>query len=90
MTDHDRPGTQALPAVRRSSSDLGGYQFAVDKLHEDRTQVEQQKAALRAEWRQLDATQRIRSVFLSARRTMQAEAACMSWPTDDHDQEAGR
>jgi cell division protein FtsL len=67
-----------------------GYQFAVDKLHEDRTQVEQQKAALKAEWQQLDATRRVRSVFLSARRAMQAEAARMSWPTDDHDQEAGR
>lgn len=67
-----------------------GYQIAVDKLHEDRTRVEQQTAALKAEWQQLDATRRVRSVFLSARRAMQAEAARMSWPTDDHDQEAGR
>jgi predicted Holliday junction resolvase-like endonuclease len=67
-----------------------GYQLAVDKLHEDQNQVEQQKAALKAEWQQLDATRRVRSVFLSAQRAMQAEAARMSWPTDDHDQEAGR
>jgi cell division protein FtsL len=67
-----------------------GYQFAVDKLHEDRTQVEQQKAALKAEWQQLDATRRIRSVFLSARRTMQAEAARMCWPSEDYDQDAGQ
>lgn len=67
-----------------------GYQFAVDQLHHDREQVDQQKAALKAEWQQLDATRRVRSVFLAARRAMQAEAARSSWSSDDHDQEAGR
>lgn len=67
-----------------------GYQIAVDKLHHDREQVEQQQAALQAEWRQLDTTRRIRSVFLSARRAMQAEATRAPWPRADHDQEAGR
>jgi cell division protein FtsL len=67
-----------------------GYQFAVDQLHHDQEQVDQQKAALQAEWQQLDATRRVRSVFLAARRAMQAEATRPSWPPDDHDQEAGR
>jgi hypothetical protein len=51
-----------------------GYQLAVDKLHDDRAAVEQQQAALAAEWQQLDQTRRVRSVFLTARRAMQAEA----------------
>jgi uncharacterized membrane protein len=67
-----------------------GYQLAVDKLHGDREQVEQQKAALRAEWQQLDTTRRIRSVFLSARRAMQAEARRGAWPPVDVDQEDER
>jgi hypothetical protein len=51
-----------------------GYCLATGKLHEDREAVEQQRAALDAEWQQLDQTRRVRSVFLTTRRAMQTEA----------------
>jgi Tfp pilus assembly protein PilO len=47
-----------------------GYQLAVDKLDDDRHQVEQQRDALKAEWQQLDNTRRLRAVFMSAHRQM--------------------
>lgn len=62
-----------------------GYQLAVGKLDDDRQQVEQQQDALKAEWQQLDATRRLRAVFLSARRAMQAEAWRASRPGDGPD-----
>jgi hypothetical protein len=67
-----------------------GYQLAVGKLRDDRAAVEQQRVALQAEWQQLDASRRVRSIFLSARRAMQAEAVRSAWPSYDDDQEAGQ
>lgn len=60
-----------------------GYRLATDKLQGDRTAVEQQRAALDAEWQQLDQTRRVRSVFLAARRAMHAEAERAMWPSDE-------
>jgi Tfp pilus assembly protein PilO len=67
-----------------------GYQLAVDKLDDDRHQVEQQRDALKAEWQQLDTTRRLRAVFLSVRRAMQAEAWRASRPEDVHGRDGER
>jgi len=60
---------------------LLGYQFAVGRLRDAHTDIARQQAALDAEWWQLQNTQRIHSVFHTARRAMQREAAENSlWP----------
>lgn len=51
-----------------------GYGLAVNELYYDRTDVEAQRQALDDEWRMLDQTRRVRSIFLAARQAMQAEA----------------
>jgi Tfp pilus assembly protein PilN len=60
-----------------------GYQLAVDNLRTDREHLDHQRVALRAEWQQLDRIRRVRAVFLSARRAMQAEADRHRRPTTD-------
>jgi hypothetical protein len=58
-----------------------GYQLARDRTRDERAWIAHQKAALDAEWRQLDQTRRIRSVFWAARQAMHAEAAENTlWP----------
>jgi Na+-transporting NADH:ubiquinone oxidoreductase subunit NqrC len=51
-----------------------GYVLAEDKLAADRAELDQQRQVLDAEWTALENTQRVRSVFLAARRAMQREA----------------
>jgi uncharacterized membrane protein len=51
-----------------------GYQLARDRMRDEHAWIAHQKAALNAEWRQLDQTRRIRSVFWTARQAMHAEA----------------
>lgn len=51
-----------------------GYQWAMDKTRVERVQLAQERSVLEAEWQALDQAQRIRDVFLDARRAMQAEA----------------
>jgi len=53
---------------------LLGFGIADERLAGDRAKLDQQRQLLDAEWRTLDATQRIRGVFLAARRAMQHEA----------------
>ncbi|MDQ3763029.1 MAG: hypothetical protein M3460_15690 [Actinomycetota bacterium] len=62
-----------------------GYQLARDRTRDEHAWIAQQKAALDAEWRQLDQTRRIRSVFWAARQAMHAEAENTLRPpvTDD-------
>ena len=62
-----------------------GYQLARERMRDTRDWIAHQKAALDAEWRQLDQTRRIRSVFWAARQAMHAEAQNTPWPpaTDD-------
>lgn len=67
-----------------------GYQLAADKLHRERQQLKQEKAALQAEWRQLDQTRRVRAVFLTARRAMQQEAMRSACSPADVDQGGDR
>ncbi|WP_436495541.1 hypothetical protein [Actinokineospora sp. HUAS TT18] len=50
-----------------------GYECAGVKLSYDRARVRVQRQALEAEWRSLEQTDRVRSVFLAARRAMQRE-----------------
>lgn len=57
-----------------------GYQFAVGRLRDAHTDIARQQAALDAEWWQLQNTQRIHSVFHTARRAMQREAENSLWP----------
>jgi hypothetical protein len=64
-----------------------GYLLAQERLYADRKKVVQEKAALQAEWQQLDRTRRIRAVFMSARRAMQKEAMRSAWPQTDADQD---
>lgn len=52
-----------------------GYHCAHHELRYERLRVKQERQALDAEWRSLEQTQRVRAVFLDARRAMQAEAA---------------
>jgi hypothetical protein len=74
------------------------YQLARNRMQDEHTWITQQKAALDAEWRQLDQTRRVRSVFWAARQAMHAEAGNTLWPpvTDDmntkrnDDQESAR
>jgi hypothetical protein len=61
-----------------------GYQLAVARLRDAHTDIAQQRAALDAEWWQLDQTRRIRSIFFAARRAMQYEADTNLWPPDTH------
>jgi hypothetical protein len=58
-----------------------GYQLARDRMRDERAWIAQQKAALEAEWWQLDQTRRVRSVFWAARQAMHAEAENTPWPT---------
>lgn len=51
-----------------------GYQLARDRMRDEHAWIAHQKAALDAEWRQLDQTRRVRSVFWAARQAMHAEA----------------
>lgn len=51
-----------------------GYFWAHDKLTVTRTELEQQRQALDAEWAVLDQTRRIRAVLLGARHAMHEEA----------------
>jgi hypothetical protein len=51
-----------------------GYRLAVYRQRADRKRLEQRRAALDAEWQQLDRVRRIRAVLFTTRRTMQAEA----------------
>jgi sulfite exporter TauE/SafE len=73
-----------------------GYQLARDRMRDTQAWITHQKAALDAEWRQLDQTRRIRSVFWAARQAMHAEADNIPWPsaTDttntNDDQESAR
>jgi predicted Holliday junction resolvase-like endonuclease len=63
-----------------------GYQLARNRIRDTQAWITHQKAALDAEWRQLDQTRRVRSVFWAARQAMHAEAAENTlWPpaTDD-------
>jgi ammonia channel protein AmtB len=57
-----------------------GYQLALDRMRDTRAFIAQQKAALDAQWWQLDQTRRIRSVFWAARQAMHAEAEDNLWP----------
>ncbi len=68
-----------------------GYQLALDRLRDAHASIAQQKAALDAEWWQLDQTRRIRSVFWAARQAMHAEAGNSPWPptTDTTKQPGG-
>ncbi|MGH3696692.1 MAG: hypothetical protein ACRDRX_22355 [Pseudonocardiaceae bacterium] len=56
-----------------------GYQLAIDRMRDTRAFIAQQKAALDAEWWQLDQTRRIRSVFWAARQAMQREVEDSLW-----------
>jgi Na+-transporting NADH:ubiquinone oxidoreductase subunit NqrC len=51
-----------------------GYVLAEGKLAHDRAELDQQRQVLDAEWTALENTQRVRAVFLAARRAMQREA----------------
>lgn len=57
-----------------------GYQLAVDRMRDTHAYIAQQKAALDAQWWQLDQTRRVRSVFWAARQAMQREAEDYLWP----------
>lgn len=57
-----------------------GYWLAVGRLRDAHAFIAQQKAALDAQWWQLDQMRRIRSVFWAARRAMHAEAERDGWP----------
>jgi hypothetical protein len=57
-----------------------GYQLARDRTRDEHDWIAHQKAALDAEWRQLDQTRRVRSVFWAARQAMHAEADNTLWP----------
>lgn len=57
-----------------------GYQLALDRMRGAHAFIVQQKAALDAEWWQLNQTRRIRSVFWAARQAMHAEAEDNLWP----------
>jgi hypothetical protein len=58
-----------------------GYQLARNRMQDTHAWITHQKAALDAEWRQLDQTRRVRSVFWAARQAMHAEAAENTlWP----------
>ena len=73
-----------------------GYQLARERMRDTHVWIAQQKAALDAEWWQLDQTRRVRSVFRAARQAMHAEAENTLWPpaTDttnrNDDQESAR
>ena len=58
-----------------------GYRLAMHNVRAYRKRLEYDRAALDAEWRQLDRIRRIRAVFFSARRAMQAEADRSNQPT---------
>lgn len=60
-----------------------GYQFAADKLHDDRRRLDQRRAALDAEWQALDQTRRLRELFFTASRAMRAEARRAMQQPDD-------
>ena len=60
-----------------------GYQLARDRMRDTHAWFAQQKAALDAEWWQLDQTRRIRSVFWAARQAMHAEAENLAPPVAD-------
>lgn len=51
-----------------------GYQWALDRLDVQRHHLASQREALDAEWQALEQTRRLRELFLTARRAMQAEA----------------
>lgn len=51
-----------------------GYVYAACRLLSYREEAEQQRQQLDAEWRALDNTRRLRSVFLDARRQMADDA----------------
>lgn len=57
-----------------------GYQLARDRMRDTCDWIAHQKAALDAQWRQLDQTRRVRSVFWAARQAMHAEADNTPWP----------
>ena len=57
-----------------------GYHLAMDRMRDTHAYIAQQKAALDAEWWQLDQTRRVRSVFWAARQAMQQEADNYLWP----------
>jgi hypothetical protein len=62
-----------------------GYQLARNRMRDEHAWIARQKAALDAEWQQLDQTRRVRSVFWAARQAMHTEAGNTLWPpvTDD-------
>lgn len=51
-----------------------GYLWAQDQLAAERTELAQRRASLDAEWRALENTRRVRTVFLDAHRAMRDEA----------------
>jgi cell division protein FtsL len=57
-----------------------GYEWAADNLRDQRAKVAEQRAALDAEWKALNQTQKVRMVFFRARRAMQAESHRPNWP----------
>ena len=67
-----------------------GYQLAIDRMRDTQTFIAQQRAALNAEWWQLDQTRRIRSVFWAARQAMHAEAENNLWPVDTDNENTNR
>jgi uncharacterized membrane protein len=73
--------TVALAAVVALMLVWLGYQLARDRMRDEHAWIAQQKAALEAEWWQLDQTRRVRSVFWAARQAMHAEAETTPWPT---------
>ena len=77
--------TVALAAVVALMLVWLGYQLARDRMRDEHAWIARQKAALEAEWWQLEQTRRIRSVFRAARQAMHAETDNTVWPpvTDD-------
>jgi hypothetical protein len=67
-----------------------GFALAADRLHGDQVRLRAQRQALDAEWQTLEQTRRVRSVFLAARRAMQAEArdAGLSPDSDERGQDS--
>lgn len=51
-----------------------GYAMASAYLSAIQANVTRERQALRAEWRALEETARVRAIFLNARRAMQREA----------------